>query len=139
MIRFSTLTCAAILACGVTALPATGASRAGGGIPDFNVKGTCADAQKFGIQGSNKDIGYKGCLQDEQSAKDELKQRWSSFKASNKQNCVEQARAPSPSYVEVLTCLEMYTDGMTGGTTPANGKNPAPAPSPDPGQPLISK
>ncbi len=104
-----------------------GAPRPERGVPEFNVKGTCADAEKFGIAGANKDISYKGCLSDEQNAKDELKSRWTTFRAMNKQDCVEQARAPSPSYVEVLTCLEMYTDGITGGKTKGPSTTPPPA------------
>jgi hypothetical protein len=105
---------AAIVVAAMTAAPLVQAApRSSGGIPNFDVKGSCHDAQKFGIQGQDKDIGYKGCIQDEQNAKDELKQRWSKFTQQNKQICVDQARAPSPSYVEVLTCLEMYTDGIT--------------------------
>jgi len=86
-----------------------------GGVPYLDVKGSCADAQKFGAQGQDKDVAYKGCMQDEMAAKSQLAKRWSSFKSADKQTCVEQARQPSPSYVEVLTCLEMDTDGMNAG------------------------
>ena len=76
------------------------------GVPSLDVRGSCSDAQKFST-GDDKNMAYKGCMQDEQSAKDELARRWSSFKSADRSNCVEQARFPSPSYVEVLTCLEM--------------------------------
>lgn len=86
----------------------------GNGLPDLDVKGSCADAQKFS-SGDDKNTAYKGCMQDEMTAKSTLKERWSSFKPKDRQSCVEQARAPSPSYVEVLTCLEMYGNAMTSG------------------------
>lgn len=86
--------------------------RGGGGVPELDVKGSCSDAQKFST-GDDKNNAYKGCMQDETAAKGELQKRWSSFKPKDRSNCVEQARAPSPSYVEVLTCLEMDTDAMS--------------------------
>ena len=85
--------------------------RGGGGVPDLNVKGSCADAQKFS-SGVDKNNAYKGCMQDEMAAKDQLAKRWSQFKPKDRSDCVEQAREPSPSYVEVLTCLEMDSDAM---------------------------
>jgi hypothetical protein len=94
---------------------ANAAPKSYGGVPYLDVKGSCEDAQKFGAQGQDKDVAYKGCMQDEMAAKSQLAKRWSSFKFADKQTCVEQARQPSPSYVEVLTCLEMDTDGMSGG------------------------
>jgi hypothetical protein len=127
---------AAILATAMAGSLAHAAPRSAGDVPAFNVEGSCRDAEKFGLQGQDKDIGYKGCIQDEKNAKDELTQRWSKFNAQNKQICVEQARAPSPSYVEVLTCLEMYTDGITGGPQAAPGKD---TPAPNAVQPDISK
>lgn len=83
----------------------------GGGVPDLNVKGSCTDAQKFST-GSANDQAYKGCMQDETNAKSELAKRWTSFKPKDKVDCVEQGREPSPSYVEILTCLEMNTDAI---------------------------
>ncbi|WP_158809760.1 hypothetical protein [Beijerinckia sp. L45] len=105
-----------ILMAALTASFAQAAPRSYNGVPELDVKGSCSDAQKFSSQGDDKGVAYKGCMQDETNAKNELAKRWSSFKAADKTSCVEQARAPSPSYVEVLTCLEMDTDSMnTGG------------------------
>ncbi len=112
-------------AAGSCVLPAEARTRHGAhpsesGVPTLDVKGSCSDAQKFST-GDDKNMAYKGCIQDEMSAKDELAKRWSNFKSKDRSNCVEQARFPSPSYVEVLTCLEMDSDAMK--TTPrADGK-----------------
>lgn len=106
-----------LLLCGVAALASPAAARrraadmGGGGLPNLDVKGSCSDAQKFS-SGVDKNMAYKGCLQDELNAKAELNKRWSEFKPKDRSNCVEQARFPSPSYVEVLTCLEMVSDAM---------------------------
>ena len=87
----------------------------GNGVPDLDIKTSCSDAQKFSSGSGDKNTAYKGCMQDEMSAKGELAKRWSSFKGKDKQDCVEQSRNPSPSYVEVLTCLEMDSGSMQNG------------------------
>jgi hypothetical protein len=52
----------------------------------------------------------QGCFKDEQTAKDKLKETWSSFDASQKLHCQQLLKAGGmPSYVELLTCLEMKT------------------------------
>ena len=117
-----------ILIATVLALVAGGAdarsrSGTGGGVPELNVKGSCSDAQKFST-GDDKNNAYKGCMQDELNAKTELSKRWSSFRAKDRSDCVEQSRAPSPSYVEVLTCLEMDTDAIK--NAPRSGGKPVP-------------
>lgn len=104
-----------IVAAFLTASVAQATPRSKSGVPELNVKGSCSDAQKFSSPGADKGVAYKGCMQDETNAKNELVKRWSSFKSADKTSCVEQARAPSPSYVEVLTCLEMNTDSMKAG------------------------
>ena len=107
------------------------------GVPELDVKGSCTDAQKFSSQSDNKGGAFKGCMQDEMAARNQLAKSWNTFKPYDKQSCVEQARAPSPSYVEVLTCLEMNTGNIstgerasprTGGAQPAGLADPnAPA------------
>ena len=91
---------------------ARSASEPYGGVPYLDVKTSCSDAQKFSSGSGDKDTAYKGCMQDEMNAKSELAKRWSQFKGKDKQDCVEQSRNPSPSYVEVLTCLEMDSGSM---------------------------
>ena len=81
-------------------------------------------------------------MTDEMAAKDQLAKRWSQFKVKDRTDCVEQARDPSPSYVEVLTCLEMDSDAIRNaprvdgkpvpqiGGPVAPGLNPAPGAAP---------
>ena len=82
----------------------------GGGVPNLDVQTSCSDAQKFSTDDGKS--AYKGCMQDEGNAKAELAKRWGTFRAKDRQDCVEQGITPSPSYVEVLTCLEMNTDAI---------------------------
>lgn len=90
-----------------------------GGVPNLDVEGSCQDAQKF--SSDDKNMAYKGCMQDESNAKAELVKKWSSFKPRDRRNCVEQARFPSPSYVEILTCMELDVDA-TGHAGRIDGK-----------------
>jgi hypothetical protein len=90
---------------------ATSALAAGDKVPKLDVAQSCREAQA--IAGEDKDLTYKGCMHDERNAEAQLAQRWSKFKAVDRQNCLAQGVAPLPSYVEILTCLEMYDDANT--------------------------
>jgi len=47
-------------------------------------------------------------MQNEQQARDALQQQWSQFAAADKANCLQvEETAGAPSYVELLTCLQM--------------------------------
>ena len=51
------------------------------------------------------------CLGDEQSARAELTTKWSSFADGDRGHCIGEATAGgSPSYVDLLTCLEIARD-----------------------------
>ena len=110
------------------AIPVQAAPRAYNGVPELDVKGSCSDAQKFSTQSDNKNNAFNGCMQDELAAKNQLAKNWGTFKPNDKQSCVEQSRTPSPSYVEVLTCLEMNTGNISTGDRsgpPIGGAQPA--------------
>lgn len=51
------------------------------------------------------------CLEDEQSARAELEKKWSSFTDGDRGQCIGEATAGgNPSYVDLLTCLELTRD-----------------------------
>ena len=128
----------AIASAGAAGLAQARAQRDGGGVPNLDVKTSCTDAQKFSTDDGKS--AYKGCMQDEGNARAELAKRWGTFRAKDRQDCVQQGITPSPSYVEVLTCLEMNTDAIKnaprvdgkpvpqigGPVAPGLGSNPAP-------------
>jgi hypothetical protein len=59
--------------------------------------------------GSNEE--QKRCADDETQARDTLQTEWMQFTSSAKKQCYEEANIDSnPSYVELLTCLEMERD-----------------------------
>lgn len=80
-------------------------------VPRFDIAHTCTEARAFA--GDDKDLAYRGCLKDENDARAELKRKWSHFKLQDRRDCVEQGAAPMPSYVEILTCLEMTDEART--------------------------
>lgn len=87
-------------------LVATAASAAKPGVPPkLDIKATCQRAQPLS---SGEKGAYQGCLDDEMQAQNELAKSWSGFKASAQKDCVEVTKiGGAPSYVELLTCLEL--------------------------------
>jgi hypothetical protein len=77
--------------------------------PVFDVAKSCREAQDIG--GDADRLAYKGCMQDESEARKQLVQNWSRYKVADRRNCVAQGAFPMPSYVEILTCIEMYDGG----------------------------
>ncbi len=97
----------------VWAMPAAAQDKSIGHVPSFDVSATCGEARKFSAD-EQRDNDYKGCLADERRAKAELEKVWSSFKAADKSQCVEEG--PDPSYVELQTCLQLDVDKKIGDT-----------------------
>jgi hypothetical protein len=74
-------------------------------VPIFNLGPTCAGAAPTaGGGGRGSDV----CQRSELAARDQLAQHWSDFLPADRRRCVELTHmARMPSYVQVLTCLEM--------------------------------
>jgi hypothetical protein len=84
---------------------------------------------------------YKSCMADEESARDQLYQSWSKYKAPDQARCVGQTTdGGMPSYVEVLECL-LVTVGVDNPVPPMeSGSNPSAQPDfaqQQPQQPLV--
>src|SRR5258708_39680956 len=76
-------------------------------VPKFDIARVC---QSEG--GSNEE--RKRCAADETQARDTLQTEWTQFTPSAKKQCYGEANIDStPSYVELLTCLEMERDVKT--------------------------
>jgi hypothetical protein len=110
------------------------ASAGAEGLPSLNAEPSCraaADAAAMGsIAGGNvRDLD--SCMRDENEARDQLGKEWAEFSASDQQRCTSETKTGgSPSYVELLVCLEMIRDAKTPGTD----TGPAPAPTTSPGR-----
>jgi hypothetical protein len=90
----------------VAALLITSAAPVAEGVPRFNIEATCRAAQALGPEDTDP---VRGCLTDERAAEGDLQRHWASFNPGNRSTCVQETGVGGyPSYVEVLTCLQMY-------------------------------
>ena len=77
-------------------------------VPVFDVKKSC--------QGRDVEAVFAGrtsntCIRSEEAARDQLKKSWGEFSAKDKVGCVATAKiGGSPSYIELITCLEINRD-----------------------------
>jgi hypothetical protein len=74
-------------------------------VPQLNIDPTChAAAMGQPAADRHEDI----CKRDEMQARDKLRQEWGQFSGAQHAHCVTLSTlGGSPSYVELLTCLEM--------------------------------
>ena len=88
-------------------------------VPVLDVQKSCRQAQDYGVSDAQRT--FRNCMLDEKEAKQQLVQKWSQFKRSDRRSCIPDA--PAPSYVEMLTCLEMNRENAAalqrGGRGPA--------------------
>jgi hypothetical protein len=74
-------------------------------VPDFNIEPTCRSAAAAAIA---PDRGMDACRTDEREARAKLEQDWHSYPAKQQADCIRLSFLDGqPSYVEVLTCLEI--------------------------------
>jgi hypothetical protein len=77
------------------------------GIPSFKVEQGCREVSSW----PNKLTTFDKCMQNEKSARDDLINNWEAFVASDRRVCIAETSADgTPSYVELLECLNMARD-----------------------------
>ena len=77
-------------------------------VPTFNVDPSCRAAASGSI-GIKQDMS--ACLEDEKSAREQLVKEWSGFTAQDQGLCTRLSKTGgSPTYTELLVCLEMARD-----------------------------
>jgi hypothetical protein len=77
-------------------------------VPTLNVQPSCRAA---GTVGMNTGRTAETCMNDENVARDTLGKQWSEFSADDKSHCLSMiSTGGGPSYVELLSCLEMSRD-----------------------------
>jgi hypothetical protein len=122
-----------ILAAAAAALMAT---QAFAQVPNLDIEKTCHAAQPL-LGNDNSDatsttgnLGnaggtntYQTCMQSENAAKTSSKDLWSKVAAADRENCVGLSKMVYPSYVELMSCLQMYNPA-TSGVTPADENVP---------------
>ncbi len=78
----------------------------GDAVPRIDPAPSCRGASR--ALNANADLQH--CLQAETAAHDQLVKEWTTFAASDRASCVQLSMlGGEPSYVELLTCLEMAT------------------------------
>jgi len=74
-------------------------------VPKFNVERTCRPAARAGTL-PGRDA--PACQRDENDARSKLGNDWTQYSSTQRANCTSPVELGSaPSYVELLTCLEM--------------------------------
>jgi len=71
-------------------------------------------------------MSQQTCLEDERAARDDLMKEWGQFSAQDKAICTDQSTNYHPSYVELLTCLDIARDAKSYPTKESEVSNPAP-------------
>jgi hypothetical protein len=75
------------------------------GVPPFDTAPSCRAAAQVAPE------GFNACMKDEQDARTQLTAQWDKFIASDRATCTQnETTGGSPSYVELLTCLQMARD-----------------------------
>jgi hypothetical protein len=78
------------------------------GVPTLKVEPSCKAA---GAQGLMMGRTTDSCLNDEKSAREDLVKSWSTFSGDDRTHCLSMvSTGGGPSYVELLSCLEMSRD-----------------------------
>lgn len=73
--------------------------------PRFDITPICRAAASAGVSDTRT---AEACRRDEELAQQTLGQQWSQFSLAQQTECVRlSSRGGNPSYVELLTCLEM--------------------------------
>jgi hypothetical protein len=84
------------------------------GPPKLNAEPSCraaADSAAMGSLGGGNVRDLASCMRDENEARDQLGKEWAQFSPDDQQRCTSETRmGGSPSYVELLVCLEMIRD-----------------------------
>lgn len=70
------------------------------------------------------DMSQQTCLEDERAAGDDLMKEWGQFPAQDKAMYTDQSKNYHPSYVELLTCLEIARDAKISYETGQGGSKP---------------
>jgi hypothetical protein len=90
-------------------------------LPRFNIDATCRTAQALTAEDRDP---VQGCMRDEAEAERQLQSVWTSAAAAHRESCAAETRVEGfPSYVDVLTCLQMY-QGVTPSGPPRRRKQP---------------
>jgi hypothetical protein len=77
------------------------------GVPKFDIARSCK-LDLAATAGLTVDQSTKSCVDDEQKARQQLASQWSKFPGPSRVSCTgQESIGGTPSYVSLLTCLQM--------------------------------
>ena len=79
-------------------------------VPVINLANICHPADS-GASKADREMTQRSCVADERMAARQLVRVWRKVPAVVRSSCADQSLRLSPSYVEMLTCVEMQTGG----------------------------
>jgi hypothetical protein len=79
------------------------------GVPSWDLTASCRAAGSISGYDQKPSDRIKTCLASEQRTREQLNKDWSTFPAADRIGCVKSLTF-SPTYTELLTCLEMRRD-----------------------------
>lgn len=79
------------------------------GVPKFDVTPSCRGAAAARVHSQNVNA-MQDCLDTEKKAHDQLIKEWLKFSPADRGKCVNATMSFSPTYTELLTCLEFSKD-----------------------------
>ena len=74
-------------------------------IPNFNIQSTCRQAPE--LPGNEVKNTFQECIHAESQAQKQLLDEWSKATSTNKVVCSKEVNDGSPSYVDLLSCIQM--------------------------------
>jgi len=90
-------------------------------LPRFEIEATCKAARPLTAEDANP---YQSCMRDETDAERQLQGMWSSAASAHRQTCAQEAQiGGTPSYVDMLTCLQI-AQGVAPTNTPRRRQPP---------------
>jgi hypothetical protein len=87
-------------------------------VPTLKVDASCKATASIDLANAQD---YDACMKDENAARDELRSSWVSFSAVDRGRCVTEASIGTPSYVDLLVCLQTSRDAAELGKTKLKG------------------
>src|SRR5262249_8437445 len=80
---------------------------AAAGVPNWDVTASCRGAARAGYAEKASER-LKTCMESEKRTREKLAADWSTFPAAERTKCIALVKWFSPTYTELITCLEMY-------------------------------
>jgi len=81
----------------------------GDGAPNWDVSSSCRAAAKVAYT-ENASEREKSCMESENRTREKLAADWSTFPAEERTRCIKSIEWFSPTYTELIACIEMYGD-----------------------------